>query len=131
MCARSAHACADTPVRPCAVQVTFFQQGWLPCLTEEGGWLTRARPMQPWTRTDITPHSLHHATPITVRFCSFVLLHAHTCTCAHTRTGQLILDTPSSLAKAPDGNGGVFRALQQAGVLDKLAAEGAWQAEAY
>ncbi len=41
------------------------------------------------------------------------------------RAGKVILATRSSLAKAPDGNGGVYMSLQQAGVLDLLEQQGA------
>lgn len=39
-------------------------------------------------------------------------------------TGQLILETTSTVAKAPDGNGGVFLALQKSGILELLVKEG-------
>ncbi|GIL53347.1 hypothetical protein Vafri_8968 [Volvox africanus] len=54
-------------------QVTFFQQGFLPCFTEDG---------------------------------------------------KLILETQGSLAKAPDGNGGVYLSLARSGILDAMAAAG-------
>ncbi|KAK9823478.1 hypothetical protein WJX72_003019 [[Myrmecia] bisecta] len=54
-------------------QIVFFQQGLLPCLTEEG---------------------------------------------------KIIMDSPCSLAKAPDGNGGVYTALQRCGVLDDMERHG-------
>ncbi|GLC67245.1 hypothetical protein PLESTF_000532900 [Pleodorina starrii] len=54
-------------------QVTFFQQGFLPCFTEDG---------------------------------------------------KLILETHGSLAKAPDGNGGVYLSLARSGVLEAMAAAG-------
>lgn len=38
--------------------------------------------------------------------------------------GRGIMDTPSSIAQAPDGNGGVYMSLQGSGVLDMLEAEG-------
>ncbi|KXZ54652.1 hypothetical protein GPECTOR_4g718 [Gonium pectorale] len=59
-------------------QVHFFQQGFLPCLTEEGA-LGR---------------------------------------------GKLILEARGSLAKAPDGNGGVYLSLARSGALDAMAAAG-------
>ncbi|KAJ9534355.1 hypothetical protein QJQ45_016058, partial [Haematococcus lacustris] len=58
-------------LQPC--QVSFFQQGSLPCLTKQG---------------------------------------------------TVIMASTSQLAKAPDGNGGVFRALKTSGLLDRLQAEG-------
>ncbi|GLI67231.1 hypothetical protein VaNZ11_011169 [Volvox africanus] len=41
-----------------------------------------------------------------------------------TEDGKLILETPSSLAKAPDGNGGVYLSLARSGILDAMAAAG-------
>eukprot|EP00879_Flechtneria_rotunda_P014409 GHRR01015056.1.p1 GENE.GHRR01015056.1~~GHRR01015056.1.p1 ORF type:complete len:409 (+),score=142.06 GHRR01015056.1:496-1722(+) len=54
-------------------QITFFQQGFLPCITPQG---------------------------------------------------KIILETASKVAKAPDGNGGLYRALQTSGTLDKMQALG-------
>ncbi|KAF6254097.1 nucleotide-diphospho-sugar transferase [Scenedesmus sp. NREL 46B-D3] len=54
-------------------QVTFFQQGFLPCLTPDG---------------------------------------------------QVIMQTRSKVAKAPDGNGGLYRALQSSGALAKMQGSG-------
>ena len=39
-------------------------------------------------------------------------------------TGQVIMESSSCIAKAPDGNGGVYTSLKASGVLDKLTAEG-------
>jgi len=61
-------------------QVSFFQQGWLPCFTDDG---------------------------------------------------ELILETPCTVAKAPDGNGGVFLALHKSGLLDMLAKEGVESVDCY
>lgn len=44
---------------------------------------------------------------------------------APPHTGKLILETASTLSKAPDGNGGVYMALHSSGVLDKLESLGA------
>ena len=38
--------------------------------------------------------------------------------------GRIILDTPSRLAKAPDGNGGMYRALRERGILDDIDSRG-------
>ncbi|KAL0222026.1 hypothetical protein RCL1_001880 [Eukaryota sp. TZLM3-RCL] len=38
--------------------------------------------------------------------------------------GSLILEKPGLVAQSPDGNGGVFKALQTSGVLDKLKTRG-------
>eukprot|EP00195_Chlamydomonas_chlamydogama_P005792 CAMPEP_0202904818 /NCGR_PEP_ID=MMETSP1392-20130828/31237_1 /ASSEMBLY_ACC=CAM_ASM_000868 /TAXON_ID=225041 /ORGANISM="Chlamydomonas chlamydogama, Strain SAG 11-48b" /LENGTH=471 /DNA_ID=CAMNT_0049592643 /DNA_START=73 /DNA_END=1488 /DNA_ORIENTATION=- len=54
-------------------QVTFFQQGFLPCLTEEG---------------------------------------------------KIIMESPQSIAKAPDGNGGVYMALHKSGCLNHMVENG-------
>ncbi|KAI8462664.1 MAG: nucleotide-diphospho-sugar transferase [Monoraphidium minutum] len=54
-------------------QVTFFQQGFLPCMTEEG---------------------------------------------------VVIMESGSKVAKAPDGNGGLYRALALSGALDQMKAAG-------
>ncbi|KAG2490778.1 hypothetical protein HYH03_010701 [Edaphochlamys debaryana] len=50
---------------------------------------------------------------------------------AFTEQGKLILDTPCSLAKAPDGNGGVYLSLARSGVLDALAAAGVEALDCY
>lgn len=34
--------------------------------------------------------------------------------------GRIILDTPSRVSKAPDGNGGIYRALRDRGILDDI-----------
>ena len=41
-----------------------------------------------------------------------------------TPDGKLIVETPDSLAFAPDGNGGVYRALQRSGALDDMSQRG-------
>ncbi|GAX81228.1 hypothetical protein CEUSTIGMA_g8660.t1 [Chlamydomonas eustigma] len=41
-----------------------------------------------------------------------------------TVEGKIILETPSRIAKAPDGNGGIYRALQRSGLLNKMCEEG-------
>ncbi|BDA40449.1 UDP-N-acetylglucosamine diphosphorylase 1 [Coccomyxa sp. Obi] len=56
-----------------ASQIVFFQQGTLPCLTEEG---------------------------------------------------RIILESPCKIARAPDGNGGIYRAMQREGVLEDMAQHG-------
>ncbi|KAG2434619.1 hypothetical protein HXX76_007514 [Chlamydomonas incerta] len=61
-------------------QVIFFQQGFLPCFTEDG---------------------------------------------------KLILEAPGSLAKAPDGNGGVYLALARSGLLDAMATAGVEALDCY
>ncbi|KAJ1532235.1 hypothetical protein ONE63_000852 [Megalurothrips usitatus] len=38
--------------------------------------------------------------------------------------GKIILDTPSRLSKAPDGNGGLYRAMRNRGVLDDIEKRG-------
>jgi UDP-N-acetylglucosamine/UDP-N-acetylgalactosamine diphosphorylase len=57
----------------CPTQVQFFQQGMLPCLTEEG---------------------------------------------------KIIMETPSQVAMAPDGNGGIYPSLQKSGMLDDMTRRG-------
>ncbi len=42
-------------------------------------------------------------------------------------TGQLLLETPSSLAMSPDGHGGTVAALARDGILDHLATQGIQQ----
>lgn len=61
-------------------QVTFFQQGFLPCMTE---------------------------------------------------AGQVILETSSKVAKAPDGNGGLYRALQLSGALEHMVKNGVVALDCY
>lgn len=41
-----------------------------------------------------------------------------------TQEGKVILETPSKISKAPDGNGGLFRALRQRGILDDMTKRG-------
>ncbi|PNW81173.1 hypothetical protein CHLRE_07g345300v5 [Chlamydomonas reinhardtii] len=61
-------------------QVIFFQQGFLPCFTEDG---------------------------------------------------KLILEAPGRLAKAPDGNGGVYLALARSGLLEEMAVAGVEALDCY
>lgn len=61
-------------------QVTFFQQGFLPCLTPEG---------------------------------------------------KVIMESRSKIAKAPDGNGGLYRALQSSGTLAKMQGMGVEALDVY
>ncbi|CAH8357993.1 unnamed protein product [Eruca vesicaria subsp. sativa] len=61
-------------------QVTFFQQGTLPCITKDG---------------------------------------------------KFIMETPFSLAKAPDGNGGVYTALQSSRLLEDMASRGIKYVDCY
>ncbi|CAG7874560.1 hypothetical protein HID58_091065 [Brassica napus] len=61
-------------------QVTFFQQGTLPCITKDG---------------------------------------------------KFIMETPFSLAKAPDGNGGVYAALKYSGLLEDMASRGIKYVDCY
>lgn len=45
--------------------------------------------------------------------------------CLHApAAGQVIMASDCSLAKAPDGNGGVYMALRTSGILEKLKQEG-------
>ncbi|KAK9446980.1 nucleotide-diphospho-sugar transferase [Limtongia smithiae] len=46
-------------------------------------------------------------------------------------SGKIMLDTPSSVAVAPDGNGGIYRALVQQHVLADMAARGVKHVHAY
>ncbi|XP_042901786.1 UDP-N-acetylhexosamine pyrophosphorylase isoform X2 [Parasteatoda tepidariorum] len=41
-----------------------------------------------------------------------------------TLDGKIILDTPYRIAKAPDGNGGLFRALRERGILEDMRKKG-------
>ncbi|GFY72990.1 UDP-N-acetylhexosamine pyrophosphorylase [Trichonephila inaurata madagascariensis] len=41
-----------------------------------------------------------------------------------TQEGKIILETPWRISKAPDGNGGLFRALRLRGILDDLSKRG-------
>ena len=61
-----------------------------------------------------------------VRIRTLTNIHTHLLTIKvlSSYAGQLLLETPSTVAKAPDGNGGVFLALQKSGMLDVLVQEG-------
>jgi UDP-N-acetylglucosamine/UDP-N-acetylgalactosamine diphosphorylase len=50
---------------------------------------------------------------------------------ALTEQGRIIRESPSRLAMAPDGNGGVYMALRAAGVLADMAAQGVEAVDCY
>ena len=57
-----------------------------------------------------------------------VFPHAHSKT---TNIGKLILEAPGRLAKAPDGNGGVYLALARSGLLEEMAVAGVEALDCY
>ncbi|GJP55977.1 hypothetical protein CLOM_g15015 [Closterium sp. NIES-68] len=48
-----------------------------------------------------------------------------------TMDGRIILETPTTLSQAPDGNGGVYNALQASGLLDLIEAQGVTHLECF
>ena len=50
---------------------------------------------------------------------------------ALTEDGRIVMESPSRLAMAPDGNGGVYMALRSAGVLADMAAHGVEAVDCY
>ena len=50
---------------------------------------------------------------------------------AFTNDGKIFLESKSSLAVAPDGNGGIYAALRREGVLDDLEKRGIPYVHAY
>ncbi|CAI5507802.1 unnamed protein product [Closterium sp. Naga37s-1] len=48
-----------------------------------------------------------------------------------TMDGHIILETPTTLSQAPDGNGGVYNALKGSGLLDRMQAQGVTHVECF
>ncbi|CAI5980115.1 unnamed protein product [Closterium sp. NIES-64] len=48
-----------------------------------------------------------------------------------TMDGRIILETPTTLSQAPDGNGGVYNALKGSGLLDSMQAQGVTHVECF
>lgn len=122
-------------------QVKFFQQGFLPCLTAAGQVI-----METPSKVQQMPHSLcphvNCASAAFVRQRCRVLsdgvnnpsLHAQNVCCRHPLFASTLpphlfpptclLSSAHQVAKAPDGNGGLYAALEDSGTLADMVSRG-------